>query len=29
LPCKIVANDLYTTESKRRPIPGGVFILVP
>jgi hypothetical protein len=24
--CKIAANDLCTTESKRRPIPGGVFI---
>jgi len=25
--CSIALNDLCTTESKRRPIPGGVFIL--
>ena len=26
--CRIASNDLCTTESKRRPIPGGVFIWV-
>ena len=25
-PCRVSSNDLCTTESKRRPIPGGVFI---